>query len=88
MLLKLVDELPSETFPTQLSNFTGSITGLSKYQAIGFASVFDNGMEISIGFDKSIWNVLLINAFNGMDFTPNLLKKGPKQFRHIKTFLF
>jgi hypothetical protein len=62
MLLKLV-ELPSDTFPIQLPNFTGSITGFSMYHAIGLSSVLDNGIEISIGFDKSIGYLLSISAF-------------------------
>ena len=53
IVLKFV-ELPCDTFPTQSPTFTGSISGFSIYQAIGFSSVFDNGIEISIGFDKSI----------------------------------
>jgi hypothetical protein len=62
IVLKLV-ELPSETLPIQSPNFTGSITGFSMYQAIGFWSVLDNGMEISSGIDKSISKILLIIAF-------------------------
>ena len=61
ILLKLV-ELPSDTFPIQVPNFTGSIMGFSIYHAIGFWSLLDNGMEISIGFDKSI-SMLFIDAF-------------------------
>jgi hypothetical protein len=56
IVLKLV-ELPSETFPIQLPNCTGSISGFSIYQAIGLASVLVKGIEISIGFDKSISKV-------------------------------
>jgi hypothetical protein len=36
------------------------MTGFSIYQAIGFSSVFVNGIEISRGFDKSILNSLLM----------------------------
>ena len=54
MLLKLV-ELPSETLPIQSPNFTGSISGFSIYHAIGFLSELVIGIEISMGFDKSIW---------------------------------
>jgi hypothetical protein len=36
--------------PTPTNRF---ISGFSTYQAIGFASVLDNGIEISMGFDKS-----------------------------------
>ena len=53
MLLKFVEELPSETLLTQSPKRTGSMTGFSIYQAIGFESVFDKGREMSIGFDKS-----------------------------------
>ena len=87
MLLKLV-ELPSETFPTQFPKRTGSICGFSIYHAIGFASVLVNGIEISIGFDKSISKVELIIAFNGNDFNPNLAKTNHLQFRHSKTYHF
>ena len=52
MLLKFV-ELPSETFPIQSPKTTGSIIGFSKYQAIGFSSELVNGIEMSMGFDKS-----------------------------------
>src|SRR4051812_22625653 len=83
ILLKLV-ELPSETFPTHSPNFTGSISGFSIYHAIGFASVLVNGIEISMGFYKSISNVLLIFAF----IIPNLAKTNHLQFRHLKTFHF
>jgi hypothetical protein len=51
ILLKLVDDIPEDTLPTPKR--TGSISGFSTYQAIGFASVLDNGIEISMGFDKS-----------------------------------
>ena len=61
ILLKFV-ELPSETFPIQSPKTTGSISGFSMYHAIGFLSVLDNGMEISIGFDKSISYLFSINA--------------------------
>jgi hypothetical protein len=52
ILLKLVDDIPEDTLPTSPKR-TGSISGFSTYQAIGFASVLDNGIEISMGFDKS-----------------------------------
>jgi hypothetical protein len=52
ILLKLVDDIPETpyqpTLKTNRFNFW-----LSTYQAIGFASVLDNGIEISMGFDKS-----------------------------------
>ena len=52
IVLKLV-EAPSLTFPIQLPIVTGSISGFSKYHAIGFLSELDNGIEISIGLEKS-----------------------------------
>jgi hypothetical protein len=68
MLLKFV-ELPSETLPIQSPNFTGSISGFSIYQAIGFSSVLVKGIEMSIGFDKSIskvWFLWIIVVFKRM----------------------
>ena len=65
MLLKLVDELPSETFPIQSPKRTGSMTGLSIYQAMGFLSVLVSGMEMSIGFDRltsKVWSFVVIVA--------------------------
>jgi hypothetical protein len=53
MLLKLV-EAPFSTLPIQSPKTTGLISGFSMYHAMGFLSVLDNGMEISMGFDKSI----------------------------------
>jgi hypothetical protein len=53
ILLKLVDDIPEDTFQPTSPKRTGSISGFSTYQAIGFASVLDNGIEISMGFDKS-----------------------------------
>jgi hypothetical protein len=51
ILLKLVEDIPDElSLPIQIN---GSITGLSIYQAIGLSSVLDNGIEMSMGFDKS-----------------------------------
>ena len=76
ILLKLV-ELPSDTFPIQSPNFTGSISGFSIYHAIGLASVLDNGMEISMGFDKSIsifWIFAIIYAeLVSASFQPNMV---------------
>ena len=65
MLLKLV-ELPSDTFPIQSSKRTGSIVGLSIYHAIGLALVLVNGIEMSMGFEKStskVWLLWLMVAF-------------------------
>ncbi|MNW19703.1 hypothetical protein D3C71_2198100 [compost metagenome] len=59
ILLKFVDDFPSETLPIQSPKTTGSITGFSIYQAIGFSSVLVNGIEISMGFDKSISKLLI-----------------------------
>jgi len=59
-LLKLVDELPAETFPIQSPDFTGSITGFSRYHAIGFWSELVSGIEMSSGFEKSISKFLLL----------------------------
>jgi hypothetical protein len=39
ILLKLVDDIPEDTLPTHSPKRTGSISGFSTYQAIGFASV-------------------------------------------------
>lgn len=67
MLLKFVDDFPSETFPIQSPFFTGSIFGSFWYHAIGFWLSFVNGKEISNGFDKSTENVkseIVIFAFN------------------------
>jgi hypothetical protein len=52
ILLKLVDDIPEDTLPTH-SKTNRFNFWLSTYQAIGFASVLDNGIEISMGFDKS-----------------------------------
>jgi hypothetical protein len=52
--------LPSETFPTQFSKVTGSITGFSIYHAMGLESELDKGKEISMGFDKSILKLFIV----------------------------
>ncbi len=54
MLLKFT-AAPSETLPIQSPSLTGLIEGLSRYQAIGFSLEPLNGIEISIGLDKSIF---------------------------------
>jgi hypothetical protein len=51
ILLKLVDDIPEDTLPTSQNEQVQFL--FSTYQAIGFASVLDNGIEISMGFDKS-----------------------------------
>jgi hypothetical protein len=51
ILLKLVEDILTKlSYP--FIKRTGSITGLSIYQAI-VPSVLDNGIEMSMGFDKS-----------------------------------
>ena len=62
IVLKFVADFPSETFPIQSPKTTGFISGFSMYHAIGFSSVLDNDMEISMGFDKST-SKLFIFAF-------------------------
>jgi hypothetical protein len=52
ILLKLVDDIPEDTLPTHSQNEQVQFLAFT-YQAIGFASVLDNGIEISMGFDKS-----------------------------------
>jgi hypothetical protein len=51
ILLKLVDDIPRHL--PNLQNEQVQFQAFSTYQAIGFASVLDNGIEISMGFDKS-----------------------------------
>jgi hypothetical protein len=56
ILLKLVDDIP-EDLPTHSPKRTGSISGFSTYQ-VGFASVLDNGIEISMGLINLLENYL------------------------------
>jgi hypothetical protein len=51
ILLKLVDDIPEDTLPTHLQN--EQVQFLAFLHTSGFASVLDNGIEISMGFDKS-----------------------------------
>jgi hypothetical protein len=50
-VIKFVDDIPSDTL-IHSPKRTGSITGF-QYTNVGFASVLDKGIEISMGFDKS-----------------------------------
>jgi hypothetical protein len=52
ILLKLVDDIPEDIYQPTLQNEQVQFLAFP-YQAIGFASVLDNGIEISMGFDKS-----------------------------------
>jgi hypothetical protein len=63
ILLKLVDDIPEDTLLSKTNRFN---FWLSTYQAIGFASVLDNGIEISMGFDlleNYLWFTLCMNLF-------------------------
>jgi hypothetical protein len=92
MLLKLVDELPSLTFPIQSPKRTGSIIGFSIYQAMGFSSVLDNGIETSIGFDKSmrkavfLYCMVVSTVYNFMNL--NLSKTNQTQSHPLEISLF
>jgi hypothetical protein len=62
-ILLLVDDIPEDTLPTHSPKRTGSISGFSTYQAIGFASVLDNGIEISMGLINLLENYLWLLSF-------------------------
>jgi hypothetical protein len=63
ILLKLVDDIPEDTFQPTSPKRTGSISGFSTYQAIGFASVLDNGIEISMVLINLLENYLWLLSF-------------------------
>jgi hypothetical protein len=62
ILLKLVDDIPEDTLPTHSPKRTGSISGFSTYHAI-FASVLDNGIEISWVLINLLENYLWLLSF-------------------------